>query len=331
MAGDSDVCILILTLPKFDERFFQLSVRHVISEALKLLKESLTALCGRCIYPKEYLKYLFLIFPSNTFFIVTFPVYVLFPMGVVLLLKIVETKQVDDTDDHLRFAARMLKTLRVWRHDLSSSVSDLFTRWYEVSFQHRGSTFYFAWFLLFPVMFFLLLLFIVFHSLFSLVVFFLSFVFNSAFNIITTRKTSRGAPRVPPFYALKTKSDNFSRMLVFAFFGFVFGGIHIFGWNLTYPTGIERILWRATSLTITIIPFAVAPIDFLLENVSLNGRFGKRVRDGLDFIMTILLVIYVLARLSLIAQALVLLRDQPLQALLVVDWTKYTPSRSGWF
>ena len=246
-------------------------------------------------------------------------------MGVILLLKIIETKQVDDNNDHLRFAARMLTTLRVWRHDLSLSISDLFNKWYKDSFEVRGFKFYFAWFFLFPVMFFLLLLFIVFYIPFSLVVFFLSFVFNSAFNIIATREAAPGASRVPPFYALETKSDKFSRMLVFALFGFIFGGIHVFGWNLTYPKGIERKLWRATLLAITIIPFTIAPIDFLLENASLNGRFKKWARDGLDFIMTIFLVIYVLARLSLIGQALALLRDQPLKALLVVDWTKYPP------
>jgi len=41
--------------------------------------------------------------------------------------------------------------------------------------------------------------------------------------------------------------------------------------------------------------------------------------------MTILLFIYVLARLSLIGQALALLRHQPESAFLAVDWTKYIP------
>ena len=41
--------------------------------------------------------------------------------------------------------------------------------------------------------------------------------------------------------------------------------------------------------------------------------------------MTILLFIYVLARLFLIIQALTLLRNQPPSALVAVDWTKYIP------
>ena len=218
----------------------------------------------------------------------------------------------------------MLKTLQRWRYKLSLVIRGSFGNRFRDSFRDRGLTFYWSWFLLFPAMFFLLLLIIIFFGLFSLLVFFFSFVFHSAFEIITTR-AAPAAPRVPPFYALETKSDKFSRMIIFAMFGVFFGGIHLFGWDLTYPTQIEKILWRATSLSITTIPFAVAPIDCFLENVPPKGGFGRLVKDGLDLIMTILLVIYVLARLTLIAQALALLRDQPLEALLFVDWTQYIP------
>jgi len=320
-------CRQFQSLTKGSSNSRQLSVRYVISEALKLLKEASTALqvVRPCPYLEELLIYLIKILPLNIFFIVTFPVYVLFPWGIVLLLSITETKQVDDGDnDSSRIATRMLKTLQSWRYELSLAIRGPFGRRFKDSFRDRGLIFYWSWFLLFPAMFFLLLLIIIFFGLFSLLVFFFSFIFHSAFEIITTRAAPVG-PRVPPFYALKTKSDRFSRMIVFALFGVFFGGIHLFGWNLTYPTGIEKILWRATSLSITTIPFAVAPIDCFLENVPLETGFGRLVKDGLDLIMTILLVIYVLARLTLIAQALALLRDQPLEALLVVDWTKYIP------
>ena len=75
----------------------------------------------------------------------------------------------------------------------------------------------------------------------------------------------------------------------------------------------------------TVIPFIVAPIDYVLENFELNRGFGKKVRLMLDLFMTILLFIYVPTRLSLIAQALALLRNQPPTAFLSVDWTKYIP------
>jgi len=53
--------------------------------------------------------------------------------------------------------------------------------------------------------------------------------------------------------------------------------------------------------------------------------FERRALLTLDLIMTILLFAYVLTRLSLIAQALALLRNQPSSAFVTVDWTEYVP------
>ena len=108
-----------------------------------------------------------------------------------------------------------------------------------------------------------------------------------------------------------TYGDKYSRMVVFAFFEVIFGGRHCLGWNFTYPTPFERHLWLASAVAITAIPFMVAPIDYILENFELKRRFGKKIRLILDLFMTILLFIYIPARLSLIGQALALLRNQP--------------------
>jgi len=114
-------------------------------------------------------------------------------------------------------------------------------------------------------------------------------------------------------------------MVVFAFFGVIFGGLHCIGWDFTYPTPFEQHLWRATSLAITAIPLIVAPTDYILDNFELNRGFAKVVRLVLDLVVTILLFIYVPARLSLIAQALALLRNQPQTAFIAVDWAQYIP------
>ena len=84
-------------------------------------------------------------------------------------------------------------------------------------------------------------------------------------------------------------------------------------------------IWRYTSVVLTVIPFVAAPIDYILENVKLDSGFSKKVRLALDNFMTIILFAYVPARLSLIAQALALLREQPPAAFVAVDWTKYIP------
>ena len=116
-------------------------------------------------------------------------------------------------------------------------------------------------------------------------------------------------------------------MVVFALFGVFFGGLHCIGWHFKFPTHSEQALWQAMSLAITLIPLIVAPIDFFLATRDINTCQGleRRALLVLDLIMTILLFIYVPARLSLIVQALVLLRNQPPTALVAVDWTKYVP------
>jgi hypothetical protein len=43
-----------------------------------------------------------------------------------------------------------------------------------------------------------------------------------------------------------------------------FGGLHCIGWNFKFPTYSEQILWRGTSLVITVILLIVASIDFLI-------------------------------------------------------------------
>jgi hypothetical protein len=115
-------------------------------------------------------------------------------------------------------------------------------------------------------------------------------------------------------------------MLVFALFGVLIGGLHATAWFFQYPHHFEQTLWRVGSITITAIPLIVAPIDFLLErDENAGSRLPEFLITALDIVMTVLLFIYVPARLSLIAQSIALLRAQPRTAFLAVDWAKFIP------
>jgi len=59
--------------------------------------------------------------------------------------------------------------------------------------------------------------------------------------------------------------------------------------------------------------------------IGTSEKFERKALLILDLMMTILVFIYVSARLFLIAQALALLRNQSPSAFVVVDWTKYAP------
>jgi len=255
----------------------------------------------------------------------------LFPLAIAVLLNIIKPTRPFDGEQspttHRLIAIRIIFALHRFHRGLASLISNFFQKGFGDVWDNSFN-FFMGLFIVFPL-FFLLLLFLLFFLLPFFALFFLvSFLFTSVFGIITTNSINPGATQVPSFYACKTDSDRYSRMIVFAFFGVIFGGLHCIGWHFTFPTSSERMLWRVTSLTITLIPLIVAPIDYFLANVEEDAERSLLARMGLsslDLTMTVLLFAYVPARLSLIAQAFALLRIQPPSSFIPVDWTMYIP------
>ena len=271
-----------------------------------------------------------IIVPFALFFASTLCLFIPFPLGIILLLKVLKTSPVaqEPSGTHGLIAARIVLSLRKFCYQLTSYITTIPEKWLKETFGKESlSAFFIGWLFILPVLFFLLLATIIFSLPFFILLFLVSLIFTAVFGIITSNTVPPGAPRVPAFYAPPTKSDKHSRMIVFAVFGVVFGGHHCIGWNFTYATPSEQHLWRATSLAITVIPLIVVPIDYIPDKFKLNEGFGKVLRLALDLIMTILLFVYVPARLSLIAQALALLRSQLETAFLAMDWTQYMPHK----
>jgi len=269
--------------------------------------------------------------PYRLFFILTWPVFMLFPLGIQFLMQAIKTKRVKSTQDADTVASRVVHSLQRSQYNLTHTIRNYLGRrdgplWIVIEKEaYKHPSFVKNWFFIIPASFFLLVLVLIVLSPVFALFFITSFTFTAVFEIVTTTTVPPDATHVPSFYAPRTKSDRYSRMVVFAFFGVIFGGIHCMGWNFIFPTHSEKFLWRCTSSVLTIIPSLAAPIDYALENYDLDKRFGKVIRISLDIFMTILLFVYVGARLSLIAQALALLRQQPATAFIAVEWTKNMP------
>jgi hypothetical protein len=98
----------------------------------------------------------------------------------------------------------------------------------------------------------------------------------------------------------------------------LFGGIHCIGWDFSFPSRTEHLLWRISSAAITGIPFLFAfghgmQVDFLNNTVfSFRHNFA-------------LLPLYVLFRLVLLVLSLITLRSLPASALQTVEWTTFLP------
>jgi len=271
-------------------------------------------------------------FLSLTFYLVILILFFFLPLpfalGIVFLLNILKTKPVtqQELDNSKLIATQIVLSLRQITYKFTSSIARISEKWIRKFFDnHTSRKFFVGWLFVIPPLFVFLLVTTILLLPFFTLLFLVSFIFTAVFGIITTSTVTPNSLHVPPFYSPTTKSDKYSRMVVFALFGVIFGGLHCIGWNFTYPTAFEQHLWRASSLAITVIPLIVAPIDYILENYKLDKGFLKVVRLTLDLIMTILLFIYVPARLTLIGQAFALLRKQPQDAFLAVDWNQYIP------
>ncbi len=118
------------------------------------------------------------------------------------------------------------------------------------------------------------------------------------------------------FYIEPTEADHYSQIIVFAF-GIIFGGLQCLGWDFRFPIhSILHMSWRITCLAIAVILVIASLVYPLLINH--HNRFSQVA-------IAVLASVYMLARLSLIPQASVLLRTQPPSAFITVGWTKYIP------
>jgi len=174
---------------------------------------------------------------------------------------------------------------------------------------------------------------------------------ESLLDIATTRTLKSNATHVPAFYAPNTDDSEDHESLVL--FGLpivaaVFGALHCIAWNFHFPSHIEQLLWRIGSLTITLIPLVpFVFFAFLFLRIFLERRYGfhlsipsislpQSVGNALEAVTITLLVIitflvgaglvaYMLARLLLLTQAIMLLRKQPESAFYAINWANFLP------
>ena len=189
------------------------------------------------------------------FFLITLPLFLValflcfpplpFALGVVFLLNILKTKPItqQELDNSKLIAAQIVLTLRQLRYKFTSFIACISEKWIRECFDSgSASGFYIGWVLVIPTLFvFLLVTTILLLPFFSLL-FLVSFIFTAVFGIITTSTVTPNSLHIPSFYSPTTKSDKYSRMVVFAFFGVIFGGLHCIGWNFTYPTAFWLLL-----------------------------------------------------------------------------------------
>lgn len=139
-----------------------------------------------------------------------------------------------------------------------------------------------------------------------------------------------GAKRVPTFHAGEvTPTESFAMGFISSTLATIFGGIHCIAWSFSFPTLVERTIWRTASLAITSIPFIMLALFFLLNfghshNLKMSS-VGQVVRLFADLATFIVVMIYVIFRLILLVQAFLALRALSPGAYDAIQWTHFVP------
>ena len=117
--------------------------------------------------------------------------------------------------------------------------------------------------------------------------------------------------------------------------GAAFGSIHCAAWNFDFPSRVERIMWRAASLALIGVCLSIFlgdPIATLIIFVRERAGEGSVIQRTMEYLFSsyadvafIPIVMYPLARLTLLILALLSLRNLSDSALQTVTWTKFVP------
>jgi hypothetical protein len=132
---------------------------------------------------------------------------------------------------------------------------------------------------------------------------------------------------------------------------FVFGGIHCIGWNFSFPTQAEKLLWRVSCLLSMFILPPITLIMYLFDSFRQIHQYRHRYPRVPDWVKKIgkevtswrkygwgrpfqtagslfsllLILLYCLARLNLMVEIFVNLRSVPSGCYETVQWSKFFP------
>ncbi|KDQ49501.1 hypothetical protein JAAARDRAFT_165572 [Jaapia argillacea MUCL 33604] len=125
--------------------------------------------------------------------------------------------------------------------------------------------------------------------------------------------------RIPTFYAGHlTGSEVTQLFLISSFIATVFGAIHCLAWHVQVPSPTHLLLWRVSSLTITLVP--------VLEVVAFQAPDSSNFLMMLAGLLMILgSIAYIVARITLLVLAFMSLRSIPPGAYETVVWTTFIP------
>ena len=151
---------------------------------------------------------------------------------------------------------------------------------------------------------------------------------GAGFSSLLTSEEVKVQQKVPIFYARGYDSHQVDIMTaVIPFIATVFGAIHCAAWSFSFPTKTEVKIWRSFAVFIT----ADQAIGILLFLINLAGehkissKLVSPCRSLVTSVIVLTVPLYMVGRLVLLVEALLVLRDLPPGAYEIVTWTTFLP------
>jgi hypothetical protein len=134
---------------------------------------------------------------------------------------------------------------------------------------------------------------------------------------------------VPFFWTSRETLPKFASRCTFAslFIAILFGAIHCAGWFFIFLSPAESILWRACSAVLVGAPallLYIAGVTYFLLSEGVREP-GEPLSFAEEKIVAFIILLYIIARLLILGECFVSLRDLPPGAYAVVRWTTFIP------
>ncbi len=142
------------------------------------------------------------------------------------------------------------------------------------------------------------------------------------------------ATHMSPFLAqqLENEKDQTLVQALSSTIGMVFRAIHFLSWHSIFPTHVELMLWRTSSIVLAVLPFLLLlrAISTYIHRETPDGSRQERIANILyplchrvSFFLGP--IPYILARFCVLVLSFLSLRNLPPDALINVSWTSYIP------